>query len=91
MPNTAPDDVSMALSFDFSLLPGEVALIDILISEDLDAIAPFTITHADADPGSTTTITYSGTATVVPEPGTFGMVGLGVMGLAAKRRGSGRT
>jgi len=90
------DDVSMALSFDFDLAVGETTTIDILISEDGDAMGSFFLTQSDQDPASTTTITYSGEirprddgpVAGIPEPGaaTLFAAGAVLIGGAVGRR-----
>jgi hypothetical protein len=86
IPLASPDDVSMALSFGFpSLGAGQIAVIEILISEDGDLLGPFAISHRDLDPSSTTVITYSGSASVIPEPTTALLLGLGLGVLASSR------
>jgi hypothetical protein len=82
----APDDVSMALSFLIDLLaPGETARIEILISEDGDALGGLVIDQRDTDPRSTTSIRYSGALTIVPEPGSAFLMGAGLALLALRR------
>ena len=85
LPMGSPDDVSMALSFEIgSLAFGEVARIEILISEAGEALDGIVLTHRD--PANPTTITYSGRATILPEPGTALLLGVGLAALAASRR-----
>jgi hypothetical protein len=92
------DDVSMALSFEKALLGAdEVWSAEIMISEDGDIIFPgaFALTQTDADPGSTTEITYSGRAVAqvdpdptVPEPSAALVFGVGalIVGSSLRRR-----
>jgi hypothetical protein len=90
------DDVSMALSFALDpLAAGALAEIQVMISEDGDFLGGFAMTQTDADPRSTTEITYSGVASVsagsgppVPEPhaALLFAVGLGVVGRSLRRR-----
>lgn len=83
----APDDVSMALSFAIpALLPGQTARFEFLLSEDGDSIGAFLLRQRDTDAASTTVITYSGIASIVPEPGTLLLLAAGVAGLAATAR-----
>lgn len=88
-----PDDVAMALSFDLGALnAGSIAEIGILISEDADSIGNFAMTQADADPASTTQITYSGVvnptldASPLPEPGAGLLFTTGVLIMGLRRR-----
>ncbi len=79
------NDVAMALSFALGPLSvGDSALVELLVSEDGDSLGSFSIRHLDADPLSTTEITYSGRATVVPEPSTLTLL---LLGLATLRGG----
>lgn len=71
----AADDVSMALSFQIgSLDPGDLARIQIQLSEDGDALGPLRLVQSDPL-ALATTLTYSGQSQVVraaapiPEPG----------------------
>ena len=83
----APDDVSMALAFAIpALLPGQTARFELLLSEDGDALGGFRLRQRDIDPLSTTVITYSGVASIVPEPGTALLVAAGAAALAAFAR-----
>ncbi|MCA9505868.1 MAG: PEP-CTERM sorting domain-containing protein [Myxococcota bacterium] len=71
----AADDVAMAIAWRLGQLPpGGIETIEIMISEDRDAIGGFAITQADAGPhASSTTLTFSGrrliTSQPIPEPG----------------------
>lgn len=83
----APDDVSMALAFAIaSLAPGQTARFELLLSEDGDALGGFRLRQRDVDPLSTTVITYSGVASIVPEPGTALLIAAGAAALAAVGR-----
>ena len=83
----APDDVSMAIAFAVaSLAPGQTARFEFLLSEDGDALGGFRLRQRDIDPASTTLITYSGAASIVPEPGTALLVAAGAAALAAYAR-----
>lgn len=87
VPLSDPEDVSLALSFSVGpLAPGQVARFEFMISEDGDSIGAFRLVQRDIDPGSTTVITFSGAASVVPEPGTAALVMAGVVVLAGASR-----
>ncbi len=61
IPEDAPEDVSVVLGFDIgTLLSRETVTIEVMVSEDGSVIGGFSITQADTDPQSTTTVTYSG-------------------------------
>jgi len=82
----SPDDVSMALSFLVaSLAPGQTARFDLFVAQNGTATG-FRIDQLDVDPASTTVVTFSGVASVVPEPGTAGLLGLGLTVLASWAR-----
>lgn len=88
-PAGSPDDVSMALSFDLGpIAVGELARIEILISESGESLGGIVLTHFDAS--NPTAITFSGRASiaVVPEPTASVLLGLGLASLAAGRRGA---
>ncbi len=70
LPSGSEDDVAMGLAFGFSvdLKPGDKAVIEVLISEDGGQLGTFSITQRDSDPNSTTTITFSGEATLISPP-----------------------
>ncbi len=86
VPAASPDDVAMALSFAIGLLnPGQTARFEILLSEDGDTLGGFAIHQHDVDVRSSTIITYSGAASVVPEPGTVLLLGAGLALVAARR------
>lgn len=87
LPLSDPDDVSLALSFLVGpLAPGQLARFEIMISDDGDSIGGFRLRQRDLDPASTTVITFSGEATIVPEPGTAALVVSGLLGVAAAAR-----
>lgn len=87
VPASTPDDVAMALSFALGPLgPGQIARFEVMLSQDGDAIGGLALCQLDADPRSTTVVTYSGRASVVPEPGTALLLGAGITGVALRRR-----
>lgn len=85
VPATAPDDVSMALGWNFSLLAGETATITYLLS---DSTRPGGFYLEQFDPDSQASIFFSSTMTIqgggtppVPEPSTLLLLGAGLAGL----------
>jgi hypothetical protein len=95
VPESAPDDVAMAMSFALGPLgPGETSLVSIMLSQDGDSLGSFAIAHHDADPESRTTITYSGTVGeppppggAIPEPTGAVLFGAGLLALRRVRHG----
>ncbi len=92
VPPGSPEDVGMALSFGLPVFElGETFGIEIMLSEDGDSLGTFLISQGD--PGSTTTIAYSGAATQpMPEPSSLVLFGAGGLvvsrALRKRRRGS---
>lgn len=85
-------DVAMALGFYLGALnPLDVATITMLISADGTYLGNYALRHFDSDPDSANNyITFSGQSSVsgpspVPEPGTWLLMGTGIMSLAALR------
>lgn len=77
VPSVAPDDVSMALGFQLGdLHPGQVAVIDVLLSDDGDVLGDFALQHFEPNTFSSDTLTISGVA-VVPEPNAMSLCLLG--------------
>jgi hypothetical protein len=82
-----PDDVSMAMGWDFTLASDETATVDYLLS----LIAPasgFYLTHTDPDSqasiyfSSSLSIRGGGDPPPIPEPTTLLLVGIGLVGVA---------
>jgi hypothetical protein len=90
VPSTAPDDVSMAMGWSFTLGPDEEAYISMTIGRQ--APGPGTLYLAQTDPDSNETLYFFGTydtgtpGGVVPEPSTLLLVGAGLLGVAAYGR-----
>ena len=73
-----PDDVSMAMGWDFSLASGDMALIELVLSEVAPA-SGFFLSHSD--PASNATIYLSSSLTVIPVPAAVWLFGSGLLGL----------
>ena len=85
VPSSSPDDVSMALGYDFTLGAGETALVNFLVGETAPS-GGFFLSHTDPD--SDETIYFSSTLSIeaVPEPTTVTFLGLGLAGIGFARR-----
>lgn len=95
VPDSAPDDVSLALGWNFALAEGETALISLIISE----FAPesgFYLSHTDPEMGGSfdqrqtvyfwSALEITGGAVTVTESSTAALLVLGLGGLWLRRR-----
>lgn len=95
VPATAPNDVSMAMFWDFTLAAGESATVSFAVSDALQQ-GVFTLAQTDETAQDITiylTSTLEGgtpTVTPVPEPGTLLLAGAGLLCLALYGAGKGR-
>ena len=83
-----PNDVSIAMGWDFSLAVGDTAFIELVLGE-LAPTSGFFLSHSD--PASNTTIYLSSTLTVTPIPvpaalWLFGSGLLGLIGIARRKK-----
>ena len=86
---TWPDDVSMAMAWDFNLAAGETGIVDFLIS-DLQPSPGGGLVLSQTDPDSNHTLYLTSTllkkpagGPAIPEPATVALFGLGLAAMAA--------
>ena len=98
VPPTAPDDVSFALGWDFSLNPGETAQITLTLSDVLDVMGDqFYISQIDPEAGPDFDQTHAvyawsslARSVAVPEPASLLLMIIGLIVVAMMRRDTGR-
>lgn len=94
IPSHSPDDVSLALGWNFDLAEGETALITLTMSEMLGT-SGFYLEHADPNTGPGfddiaplylwSSLEISGVEVPVPEPGSLALMALGLAALSTRR------
>jgi hypothetical protein len=80
-----PDDVSMAMGWDFNLADGEDALISMILS-DVAPTSGFFLTHTDPDSGYSIYLSSNLSITAVPLPGALWLMVSGLIGLVTISR-----
>jgi hypothetical protein len=75
-----PDDVSMAMGWDFSLASGNMAFIELILSE-LEPTSGFFLSHSDPDSNATIYLSSTLTVTAIPVPAAVWLFGSGLLGL----------
>jgi len=85
-----PDDVSMAMAWDFNLAAGETGIVDFLISNTQPTSGGLVLSQTDPDSNDYTLYLTStllkkpaGGGPAIPEPATVALFGLGLAAMAA--------
>ena len=87
VPVGAPEDVSMAIGWDFVLGAGETAVASFTLSETDDSAGAFTIRQVDLDSGNAIYFWSDlDISTAVPEPGTLLLFSLGLVGFGLSKK-----
>ena len=84
---TFPDDVSLAMGWDFTLAAGETATISLMLSENMPG-SGFYLSQTDPDSNYTFYLSSALDVTPVPLPAAsiLYVLGLGMLGMLANRR-----